>query len=672
MDAKPLSERLNTRAGMAAVLAAVALSSAALYMPTTRYDFVWDDALLITRNSSLIHARPAEILTRGFWAGSPQRMSGPSASYYRPLVTMSFSLNLNGSRADPWWFHRVNVMLYALTAVAVTLVLWELLHSGVRALLGGLLFAAHSSHVESVAFVSGRTDIMLTFFIGIAAFALLRFLRKHSRWWWVVVLAAFGCALLSKETAVMFPLLVALAPLLVGAKYDRRYWLLVLATLAVLSGYFLLRAGAVPALVPYDTQANLASRLAAAVDTFGLYIRMFFWPFAHRAWYQAGSAPLVQAPNIIAAILLVASAVLLALRRRFVSTLWGYAWAVAFLLPVTTVAAIGPTAAERLLMLPSAGLVTAMMTALSLVPTHRVAARKLVVAVLVVAIVLLGGDTMLRARIWRNNETLFTAMVREAPTAPSAYCGLGDAIAERQPDSALALYEHAIRLDHENVHAHLHAAVILSDKGEQRPAIEHLRIARGLAPGSDMVLNNLALAFKDAGEIDSALVAIDRAMAVNPRGAPALHLNRASVLMTAGRADEAAEELGRALARDSTLAGARPELADILEKHGRYDSAIVLMQVEVGYRPTAVSYARLGDLFISTGDSARAWDSYSQALRSDQSYVPALYNLAVMSAAQGNIAGARTLAERAYRLQPDIEAVRELYLQFTRRPSPDP
>jgi tetratricopeptide (TPR) repeat protein len=191
-------------------------------------------------------------------------------------------------------------------------------------------------------------------------------------------------------------------------------------------------------------------------------------------------------------------------------------------------------------------------------------------------------------------------------------------------------------------------------------------------PKSDMVLNNLALAFRDAGEIDSALVTIDRAMAVNSRGTPALHLNRASVLMTAGRTDEAAEELGRALAQDSTLAGARPELADILEKHGQYDSAIVLMQSEVGYRPTAVSYANLGDLFISTGDSARAWDSYSQALRCDQSYVPALYNLSVMSAARGDLAAARILAERAYRLRPDLEAIRKLYLQLTQHPSPNP
>jgi len=667
-----LQEKLRTRTGMVVVLAAVAIFSAALYLPSTRHSFVWDDVALITNNSLLSHSRPADIFSRGFWAGSPEQVSGPHASYYRPLVTLSFWLDLNVSHANPHWFHLVNLLLYALATVAVALVLWELLHSGVWALLGGLLFAAHSSHVESVAFVSGRTDILLTLFIGIAAFALLRSLRRRGRWWWLVVPPAFGLALLSKETAVLFPLLVALAPLLVGTRYDRRYWLLVLATVVVIVGYLLLRSTAVPVLVPFDGQVSFSNRLAAIVNTFGLYIRMFFWPFDHHAWYQAGGTSLIRVPNIIAALFLVGSAVLLALRRRFVATMWGYAWTIAFLLPVMSIASIGPLAAERLLCLPSAGMVMVLVTALARLPTSRVATRKVVGVGLGAVIVLLGADTMSRTRIWRNNETLFTAMVREAPTAPSAYGCLADAIAGARPDSALALYDHALRLDPNYVHAHLHAAILLSDRGDQRHAIQHLRVARKLVPNSDMVLNNLALAFSDAGEIDSALVMIDRAIEVQHGGSAVLHLNRANVLTTAARADEAAYELRRALALDSTVPGARTMLADVLRQRGRYDSAIVMMRGEVRYRPSATSFSYLGDLFISKGDSLHARESYNQALRLDSACLPALYNLSVLSAARGDLAAARVLAERAYRLRPDVEAIRLLYLRFTRSPSPNP
>jgi tetratricopeptide (TPR) repeat protein len=623
---------------VAAVLAAVVLFSAALYLPSARYGFVWDDNTLIANNSLLAHSRPAEIFSRGFWAGSPEQSIEPGSSYYRPLVTLSFWLDLHLSQANPHWFHVVNLLLYALAAVAVTLVLWELLHSGVWALLGGLLFAAHSSHVESVAFVSGRTDIMLTLFVGLAAFALLRSFRKHNRWWWFLVLAAFNCALLSKETAVLFPLLVALAPLLVGLRYDRRYWLLVLATLAVLAGYLLLRASAVPVPVPFAGRGGLLIRLAAVVNAFGLYVRMFFWPFTHRALYLARDTSLITLPNITAALLLVGSAVLLALRRRFLATLWGYAWAVAFLLPVVGTVSTDPLLAERLLCLPSAGLVMVLVTALSRVPAFPAAARRLVVVGLGVVIILLGADTIARTRIWRDNETFYTTMAHEAPNAPDGYANLADAIAGRQPDSALALYRHALSLD----------------------------------PDDIIVLNNLALAFRDAGEFDSALVMIDRAIATQPSGSAVLYLNRASVLITAGRTAEAEADLRRALEQDSTLSGARTMLAGLLNQQGQYDSAIAVMQGEVRYRPSVENFTYLGDLFMSAGDSGRAGQSYNQALRLDPTYVPALYNQSVLFAARGDLTAARILAERAYQLRPNHEPIRQLYLRLNQSPGPNP
>ena len=671
MGGLSFQEKLRTRAGMAVVLAVVALFATVLYLPTTRYSFVWDDQTLVADNSLLAQSPPADIFSRGFWAGSPEPVTGPGAAYYRPLVTLSFWLDQGLSRTDPHWFHVVNLLLYALAAVAVTLVLWELLHSGVWALLGGLLFAAHSSHVESVAFVSGRTDIMLTLFAGLAAFALLRSFRKHNRWWWLAVPPAFGLALLSKETAVLFPLLVVLAPLLVGVRYDRRYWLLVLATLAVLAGYLLLRAAAVPGPIPIESRVGLGGRLAAVANTLGLYIRMFFWPIEHRAKFPATDAFYVPTSNILFALLFVVSVPLLALRRRFAATLWGYAWTIASLLPVANITSIGPLAAERLLFLPSAGIVMVLVTTLSRLLTFRVATRKAVGAALAVVVAILGADTMLRAKIWRNNEALFTAMVREAPEAPSAYANLADAIAGQRPDSALVLYNHALRLDQGYVHAYLHAGILLSEKGDHRRAIHNLRLANELEPNSALALNNLGLAFVAAGETDSALATFARAIAAQP-GSAMLRLNRANALVAAGRPDEADAEFYRAMALDSTLPAARLMLADRLKLRGQYDSAIVLLQGVAQSQPSAASFNRLGSLFIAAGDSVRAGQCYESALRLDSTFVPALYNQSVLFAAKGESAAARVLAERAFRLRPDLEAVRELYEHLSPAPTPNP
>ena len=669
MGGSPLQEKLRSPAGMAAVLAVVVLFSALLYLPVAGYSFVWDDNTLVTGNSLLSRSRPAEIFTRGFWAGSPEPVTGPGAAYYRPLVTLSFWLDLKLSDANASWFHLVNLFLYAAAAAAVTLVLWEVLHSGVWAMLGGLLFAAHPSHVESVAFVSGRTDVMLTLFIGLASFALLRSFRKRNRWWWLAMPPAFGLALLSKETAILFPLLVGLAPLLVGVRYDRWYWLLVLANVAVLGLYLLLRAAAVPVPIPVAAGAGPWERLTAVANTIGLYVQMFFWPFEHHAKFPASDAFLVPTPKTLTALLFIVSVPLLALRRRFAATLWGYAWTIAFLLPVANIAPIGPLAAERLLCLPSAGIVMVLLTAFSRLLTFRRVTRQLVGLGLAAVILLLGVDAAKRVGIWKNNETLFTAMVREAPDAPSAYANLADAIGERLPDSAIALYNRALRLDQGYVHAHLHAAMLLSQKGDHRRALHHLRLANDLQPNSGRVLNNLGLAFAAAGETDSAMAAFDRAIAARP-GSALLYLNRASTLIASGRSEAAEADLYRAVSLDSTMAAARVMLADRLEQRGQYDSAIVLMQGATGALPSAVHLNRLGGLFIRVGDSVQAGVYYERALNADSAYVPALFNLSVLLSADGESAAARVLAERAYRLRPDLEAVRELRDQLSAGSSP--
>jgi protein O-mannosyl-transferase len=671
MGGKSLPEKLRTRTGMAVVLATVAVVSAALYLPAARYSFVWDDDSLIVGNSLLAYSQPVEIFSRGFWAGSPEPVAGPGAAYYRPLVTLSFWLDQGLSRNNPHWFHVVNLLLYALAAAAVTLVLWELLHSGVWALLGGMLFAVHSSHVESVAFISGRTDIMLTLFIGLASFALLRSFRKHNRWWWLMVPPAFGLALLSKETAVLFPLLVALAPVLVGVRYDRRFWLLVLTTVTVLAGYLMLHAAVVPVPIPVAHGVEIWGRLTAVANTIGLYIKLFFWPFEHRAKYPASDSLYVPTQNLLFALLFIVSVPLLAVRRRFAATRWGYAWTIAFLLPVANIASIGPLAAERLLCLPSAGIVMVLVTTLSRLLTFRVAARKAVGAGLGVVILLLGADAVTRTRVWRSNETLFTAMVREAPDAPSAYANLADAIAGQRPDSALTLYNDALRLDQGFVHAYLHAGILLSEKGDHRRAIHNLRLANELDNNSVLALNDLGLAFIAAGQAESALATFDHAIAVHP-GSALLHLNRANALVATAHQDEAESELYRALALDKTLPAARLLLADRLRLRGQYDSAIAMVQAVVNSYPTAVNYNKLGSLFAAAGDFGRAGRSYESALGIDSTYVPALYNLSVLSAARGDSAVARVLAERAFRLRPDLGAVRELQEQLSQESVPGP
>jgi tetratricopeptide (TPR) repeat protein len=644
------------------VLGAVVACSILLYLPTLGHDFVWDDVSLISDNSLLAESSPLQLFGRDFWAGSPDDPGQVARSFYRPLTVFSFWLDLRVAGPNPAWFHLVNVLLNAGVAALVVLVVWELLGSAVWAGLGGLLFAAHSSHVESVAFVSGRTDLLAGLLIVGAAFGLLRSLRTSRFIWAWLVVVAFPLGLLSKETAIVFPVLVALAPLLTQTGYSRKHLFLVTVTAAFGLGYFVLRSQVVGVMLPAPDLSAPVARFLEASNTLGLYLGMFFWPFGHHQ-VKFPADPSFTGPTAYAilALLFVVALPLIALRRKLRPVLFGYAWALIFLLPVLNFVRIGPQAAERLVYLPSAGLILTIIALLARLREARRALSRTAAVSLLVFAVALGVDTLSRSRVWRDEATLFSAMADEAPTAPSAYANLANTMLLRNPDSAITLYRKTLELDPGYSAAHLNLGVLLSQKGNHDSAIRHLNTAVGLDAGSVKALNNLGLAFIAAGMPESALVHLNRAAAVDP-GLALTHLNRAGVLAELGRDVEADAELHRALAIEPELTPAHLTLADRYERVGLLDSAIWHMRRAAALDSAEPALAnRLGTMLVRTGDTTAAMASYLRALELDSCLVPALYNQAVLFASRRDTAKALALAARARRLRPDLAAVNNLY-----------
>jgi len=664
MDGLSLAERLRTRPGMALVLGAVALASVLLYIPTMDFGFVWDDTSLIVENPQLAESTPWSLFGRTFWSGAAEPPEGGARTFYRPLVMFSFWADMHLAGANPAFFHVVNIVLNAIACILVALIIWEILHSGVWAALGGLLFATHPAHVESTAFISGRTDLLLTVFICLAAFMMLRAVRKHDFRWAVLVPVGYGLALLSKETAILFPVLVALAPLLTQTRYDTRYWLVIAATAAVGAGYLVLRSHVVGGILPPVLVSATLSRFIEVANTSGLYLRMFIWPFHHQVKYPADPAFANLTPYAIAALLFVVTLPLLAVRRRYWIVALGFTWTILFLLPVSNIVAIGPLAAERLLYLPSAGLAIIVACLLSRLLPGRVPVRRAAAAGLALVCLAFAADSLFRTRVWRDEATLFTAMTRESPGAPSAYANLANVVRQTNADSAIRLYNHALALDQGYTSAHINVGILYCQQGDHRRGLHHLRLANELDPGSARVQSNLGLAFLAAGEPESALVYVEQAVALEPASSAA-RVNRAVVLDAAGRGAEAEAELRRLVADDPGFVPARLLLAERLERLGRLDSAAVHLELALRLDSTQVAACnRLGTLLVQLGDSTRAMRCYDRALGLDPDFVPALFNQAILAAARGDSAAAARLAGRAYRLRPDVPAIAGLYRQL--------
>ena len=215
----------------------VALLSALLYLPTLRYALVWDDADIITNNPLIRSNNPFAYFGKSFWAGGPTTSLGQDP-YYRPLTNFTLWLDYHAGNGKPMVFHLHNVLMFSLLTAFLMLLLARLLRSRWAALFGGLLFAVFPLHSEVVSYVSGRTDLLMTLWIVVSAYAFARLTaqlqataarpltairtpQSNSAGLLGRCLAlAFALACFAKETALVFPI-VALAWLLLARRRTR-------------------------------------------------------------------------------------------------------------------------------------------------------------------------------------------------------------------------------------------------------------------------------------------------------------------------------------------------------------------------------------------------------------------------------------------------------------------
>lgn len=565
------------------LLALAVLAGTALYLPTLGYDFAWDDEQLITANPDIRAGSSLALFGRPFLAaghGSETRR----VAYYRPLAALSFWLDHRAWGMNPRGFHLTNVLLNGLVLVLFGLLLLELFRRGGRfrpwpALLGVLAFAAHPAHVESVAFISGRTDLLAAVFV-LAAALLIR--RNRAPLFVVLAAASFGLALLAKEVAILFP---AVAALMLGwSKEERFRSLLVVGLLvAVAAGYLVLRSGVLGA-TPPAAAGPACQRLMLVANALGRYALMMVFPFRHRLlWPDALEFARVGWPTA-AGVLLLGGLGWLAWRPRAAAIGVGAAWTLAFLLPAANLFDIGSSLlAERLLYLPTAGAVLLAVGAGVGLRDRRL--RQALAWLLAGYVAVMAFAAWSRMPVWRDNLALFRAAVVEAPESADAHLNLGAAHfragdlvgAERE-------FRQAVALRPAEPIARNNLGDLLRRRGRLDSAAAELRAAVELDPGYAEAWGNLGIVHSLAGRNDSAFAALARARELNP-GLAAVHINLGNVFVALGRPDSAKAALWTA----ARLAPDRPEpfvnLERLYRALGQPDSAEVARRAMPRGRP---------------------------------------------------------------------------------------
>ena len=415
---------------------AVGLCAVVVYLGALWNRFALDDLPIILTNPLVAHPS-------GVWRAfaAPYWPPDLGGRLYRPLVIATFALDRLVDGAG--WFHAINLLWHAAGAIAVAALARRWTDdAGMEggALVTGMLFAVHPVHVEAVANVVGRAELMAGLFTVLAVYAALA--RERVGW----SAAAWALGLVCKENAAVAPALIVLGWLVGLARPDRRRVARFVASWVLVGGaYAAVYATIGHGLVRYDTVAPMfvgeSARTVRLTAVHGLadITRLLVFPLTLRVDYSPAERTVVTSPFDprfgagLLCVVLWATLLVLAWRRGRRLEAFGLGWIGIALLPVANlVFPAGFYVAERTLYLPSAGLVLAAAAALARLPRARLRG-------VVAALVLVGGTrAFLRVPVWRDDLSVTRSIIEDSPRSYLGHSRMAGAYLDRrQPAQAL-------------------------------------------------------------------------------------------------------------------------------------------------------------------------------------------------------------------------------------------
>jgi protein O-mannosyl-transferase len=563
------------------VLTAIVFAAAlALYVPAVRYGFVWDDRSLILENRYLhdVSELPSN-LTHDFF----RRSNDPTEiGHWRPLVTATYMADWALGGGHPHVFHAHNAFLDALAAALIVLLALELGLTEQGAIAAGLLFAVLPAHVEAVAWISGRTDLLCGVLVLVALVLDARAGTSGSRRARIGSASATFAALLAKEMGVVVPVAAALRAAWLPGDSERarprttRAWRAAWPHLAAIAAYAVVRLD-VLGIVPKPPGGPLPARWSLFLtwwSAFLEYLRVLLWPARLSIVPRVSLEHSPLAPDVLvgAMVFVLAAGLAWRLRERSPVVAWSLAGFLAafapvtnFVVPVRAPGGIEFAWAERFLFVPSIFFVIAIAAAL-LPPRRepgvgRIGRRTLAMATIVIAIVAAGARAAARERVWHDQRSLFEAAVREAPGDSNAQATLGAALADAgQPVAAEEHYRKALEAAPANSLAHFDLGNLLRARGDLDGAETAYRAALAARPDYPQAWLNLGLVHVARGRADDAIADFRSADAAMGGRYAEAKVDLAALVRGLGRASEAIPLYEDALRLDPSLAAARAGL----------------------------------------------------------------------------------------------------------------
>jgi protein O-mannosyl-transferase len=501
---------------------ALAVLTWAVFGQTLQYDFVnYDDPSYVYQNTRITSGIN---LANVAWA-----FTHVHTENWHPLTTITHMLDCQLHGLNAGWHHFTNVLLHAVAVVLLFLALQQMTGAVWRSAFVSAVFAVHPLHVESVAWIAERKDVLSAVFFMLTLLAYLHYTRAPSIGRYLTVALVLALGLMSKPMLVTLPFVLLLLDYWPLGRFEvrrsnngRQLSRLVLEktpliALSLVSSLvtFLAQRGA----IGWTEELPVSERISNAIVAYVVYIRQMFWPAGLTVFYPHPENRLaVWEVTLALIVLVVITAAAFVLRKKAPYFVTGWLWYLGMLVPVIGLVQVGWQGhADRYTYLPHIGLYITVTWAISdLTRSWRfrwitwTAATVLIVGAL-------SWRSWLQASYWRDSETLFTHALAVTSNNDVALNNLGIIFLDKgQLDEAISKLQAAIDLRPENAPAHDNLAKALLKKGEVSEAMVHYRKFLELEPANVEARNTLGTALIQQGHVREAIEQWQEALAAQP------------------------------------------------------------------------------------------------------------------------------------------------------------
>jgi tetratricopeptide (TPR) repeat protein len=608
--------------------AAIVLATIAAYSRSLGGPFLYDDVDSIPGNPTIRHLSTALLAPPG------GTVSG------RPVLNLSFALNYAISGVEVWSYHALNVAIHAAAALLLFGIVRRTLATpaaGSRpaserlavAFAVALLWAVHPLQTESVAYVVQRAESLMGMFYLLALYAFVRLAAGHRTGFWAAVsVAACLLGMATKEVMATAPLVVlAYDRTFVGGSFReawrrRKALYLSYAACWVPLAFLVARAGGRGGTAGFASGVPWWAYAMTQFTAVAHYLRLSLWPRPLVGDYgRILEGSWLEVALCAGVVLALAAGTSVLLRRNSPLGFLG-AWFFVILAPSSSVIPVSTEImAEHRMYLSLAAVV-----ALGVLALGAVLGRRLFLASIAAAALVLGIATARRTGVYASAFAFWSDVVRKVPANAGAWNNLG---------------------------------IILAEKGDQAGAIEDYRRALALAPAYAYAHYNLGNSLTATGRAGEAIGHYRDALRFHP-GDPSIHFNLGNALAAERSEAAAAAEFREALRLDPARADAWYNLADALVASGDTAGAADAYSRAVLLRPDfADARVNFGNVLAQLGRFPEAVREFREALRLEPGAADVHNNLGSLLAEAGRLAEARAEFEEAVRLKPDYRDARE-------------